>query len=164
MKLWTVTSACAAFALAASATASAAADLGAITGEKPWAVDPAVGVWVPTVTQVDCASGQPLAIFEGMSVLHHGGTLSETNSSPPTTRGAGWGTWEHIGGRQYRSQWRFLRYAADGSFSGVTVVRRQFNLSANGEEASGESHFDIVAPNGVVVFSGCATDVTTRFR
>ena len=164
MKLRRLAFVCAALALVGGACTATASDLAATGGQAAWAVDPAVGVWIPTVTQRDCTSGQPLAVFGGMSVLHHGGTLSETNASPPSTRGPAWGTWERTGPRQYRSQWRFLRYDPDGSFAGTTVVRRQFTLSGSGEEATGQSQFDIVLPNGVVVFTGCATDVAVRFR
>jgi hypothetical protein len=131
--------------------------------QPPWAVDPAVGVWIPEITQRDCASGAPLAVFKGFSVLHHGGTLSETNTSPPASRGPGWGTWERHGDG-YRSVFRFMRYFPDGNLAGYTVVRRTFTLAADGNSLTGVSRLEIQDPAGNLLGTGCATDVTVRFQ
>lgn len=129
----------------------------------PWAVDPVVGVWIAEVTQRDCSTGTPLVSFKGMSVLHHGGTLSETNATPPAGRGPAWGTWERHR-NQYRASFRFMRYFPDGNLAGFTVVRREFTLSADGNSLSGVARFEIQDPAGHVIATGCATDVTTRFQ
>ena len=126
-------------------------------------VDPVVGVWIPEVTQRDCASGAPLAVFKGFSVLHHGGTLSETNPSPPSTRGPGFGTWERDR-TGYRMKFRFIRYYPDGNLAGYVVVRRTFTLSQDRNTTTGESQTEIQDPAGTVLFTNCATDVATRLQ
>jgi hypothetical protein len=153
-------------ALAAFAIGGAvlAGPVAATSVAPPFAVDPVVGVWIPTITVRNCATGDPGEVFGGMSVLHHGGTLSETNTSPPATRGPGWGTWARAAGGGYTSLFRFLRYNVDGSLAGYTVIRRQFTLSADGSQAAGQSRFEIQLPNGFVVFEGCTTDVAMRLR
>jgi hypothetical protein len=130
----------------------------------PWPAEPVVGVWLPEITLRDCASGTALEVFRGMSVLHYGGTLSETNTSPPGTRGPGFGTWQRLGANSYASQFRFLRYFPDGNLAGATVIRRQFTLSADGQQQVGSSQIEIQIPGGFVVATACATDVTVRFQ
>lgn len=128
--------------------------------QPPWSVDPVVGVWSPSVTLRDCNTGTVLAVVKGLTALHHGGTLSETTTSPPASRGPGVGTWQRQGDG-YVSTFRFVRYLPDGSFAGITVIRRQFALNADGTQ-TGESLLELQNPAGAVVSTACASDVTTR--
>jgi hypothetical protein len=129
--------------------------------QPPWTPDPVVGVWIAEVTQRDCASGTPIVTFRGMSVLHHGGTLSETNESPPTSRGPAWGRWVREG-EQYSARFRFARYAPDGTLVGYTRVQRHFTMAADGQTLNGSARFEIQDPAGNTFAVGCATDITRR--
>lgn len=128
--------------------------------QPPWSVDPVVGVWTPSVTLRDCGSGAVLGLVRGLTVFHHGGTLSETTTSPPATRGPGVGTWARQGDG-YVSTFRFVRYLPDGSSAGITVIRRQFSIHADGTQ-TGLSRLELQDPAGNVVATACATDLTTR--
>jgi hypothetical protein len=56
------------------------------------AADPVEGLWQSVITSTDCTTGNPLGTFRGMNMLHRGGTVSDTNFAPPSTRGPGFGT------------------------------------------------------------------------
>lgn len=151
---------CTRLALALLALAASSHAFAGPAQQPPWSVDPVVGVWSPSVTLRDCASGTVIGQVKGLSVLHHGGTLSETTASPPASRGPGVGTWQRQGDG-YVSAFRFVRYLPDGSFAGITVIRRQFTLNGDGTQ-TGESRLELQDPAGTVVATACASDVTTR--
>ena len=48
--------------------------------------DPMEGVWESVVTARNCTTGEAVGTFRGAQVSHRGGTLSDTNASPPTTQ------------------------------------------------------------------------------
>lgn len=116
---------------------------------------PVVGSWWANVDAVDCTSGAVLQSFNALSVYHHGGTLNETNTGDPTLRGVGVGTWRRDR-HGYIARWTFIRYDG-GVFIGTQVITRRFELLHDGT-LRGSSTFDVVLPNGQVVFTGCARD------
>lgn len=128
----------------------------------PWSVDPVVGLWLATVTQRNCATGEVLAVFQGQQVFHHGGTLSDTNSGPPTSRGVGFGTWQRTGPTSLTVRFRFMRFGPDGQLAGFSLVTREVALSADGQSATAQTTVQIQNPAGVTVATGCASDVAAR--
>jgi hypothetical protein len=134
---------------------------GAQSAPQPWTPDPVVGAWASEVTQRHCASGAPLGVLKGTLAMHHGGTLSETSSSSPASRGPGFGTWKRQGDG-YAARFRLIRYFPDGNLAGYVVISRQFVLSADGQQITGTASLDVQDPAGHTVATGCATETTTR--
>lgn len=83
-------------ALAAAGTAQALPtpspeELAAIRAERANVI---VGVWDSQVVLGPCAGAAgPTRRFRGLNTFHLGGTLSDTNSAPPGSRGPGMGTY-----------------------------------------------------------------------
>ena len=48
--------------------------------------NPMEGVWESVVTARNCTTGEAVGTCRGAQVSHRGGTLSDTNASPPTTQ------------------------------------------------------------------------------
>jgi hypothetical protein len=95
-----------------------------------------VGVWDSQVTVGACAGG-PTRQFRGLNAFHLGGTLTDTNFAPPTSRGPGVGTWLYSrAGDVYSVRMTFFRYLPDGSFDGVQDVHREISVSADGKSTS----------------------------
>jgi hypothetical protein len=91
-----------------------------------------VGLYTSRIEIGACAGG-PRQQLSGMNQFHLGGTLTETGSPPPGTRGPGFGVWRYNRATQrYEARMQFLRYLADGSFDGVSDVHRELRLSADG--------------------------------
>ncbi len=125
------------------------------------AADPVEGVWEAVATVRDCTSGAALATFRGSQVFHRGGTLTDTNSVPPTTRGPGFGTWTR-NDSTYTGKFRLYTYDTAGALSGTMRVTRTFTLSADGatQNSTNTSRAEDLA--GAVIRTGCSTDVATR--
>ena len=120
-----------------------------------------VGLWQVSVTLAPCAGG-PSRSFIAYSTYHAGGTMSDTNAAPPTTRGPGQGVWQYQGQGQYRSRFQFFRYQPDGTFSGVTDVQTEITLSADGLESSSDVHARNLDPDGSVQAELCGIGVAQR--
>jgi len=122
--------------------------------------DPIEGVWESVVTLRDCSTLTPGVRFVGAQVLHRGGTMSDTNASPTTTRGPGFGTWTRSGAT-YTVQFRFYTYNAT-AVSGVNRVTRTFTLDPSGRIANSVNTIQSFDLTGALFNSSCATDVSTK--
>ena len=130
---------------------------------RAWDPDPAVGVWLSSVEVRLCQNGALINSFTGMQVLHHGGTLSDTNTAAPTSRGPGFGTWVREGD-SIRSTFRFARYTPDGQHEGWARIELVSVLASNGATASGTGRAELEAPDGTVFASACVTAREVRAR
>lgn len=125
--------------------------------------DPVEGTWEAVITVRDCTSGATILTARGQQVLHRGGTLSDTNAAPPTTRGVGFGTWRRDAtGPGYTARFRFYRYNPDGSLAGSLRVTRAFTLSADGNTQTSTNTSQVLDVAGAVLQNACAGDVSTR--
>ena len=124
--------------------------------------DPMEGVWESVVTARNCTTGEAVGTFRGAQVFHRGGTLSDTNASPPTTRGPGFGVWSRTASG-YTATFRFYRYNPDGSLAGTTRVTRVMSLSADANTVNSTNSVQVLGLDGSMQQSTCATDVSTRF-
>ena len=125
--------------------------------------DPAEGFWEAVITVRDCTTNATILTARGQGVLHRGGTLTDTNASPPTTRGVGFGTWRRDATAQnYTARFRFNRYNPDGTFAGTQRVTRVFTLSADGNTQTSTNTSQTLDAAGTVLQNGCASDVSTR--
>jgi hypothetical protein len=82
--------------------------------------DPVEGSWEAVITVRDCTTSATILTAKGQQVLHRGGTVTDTNASPPTARGVGFGTWRReVAGASYTVRFRFNRYNPDGTLAGT---------------------------------------------
>ena len=125
--------------------------------------DAVEGQWEAVITVRDCTTGATILTAKGQGVFHRGGTLTDTNASPPTTRGVGFGTWRRDATAQnYTARFRFNRYNPDGTFAGTQRVTRVFTLSADGNTQTSTNTSQTLDAAGTVLQNGCASDVSTR--
>jgi hypothetical protein len=126
--------------------------------------DPFVGTWLHDAARVDCASGTVLVRFQAMQMIHRGGTLSDTNTQPPASRGPGFGLWERVGKGRYEVRFRFARYFPDGNLDGYTVVRGTTLLADDDRSATNVSRVEILDAGDHLVATACARTTATRFQ
>ena len=123
--------------------------------------DPLEGVWESVVTGRDCTTSAATGTFLGAQVFHRGGTMSDTNASPTSTRGPGFGTWVNTGAT-YTVKFRFYAYDAAGVVNGVTRVTRTVTLGTTAGTATSVNTHQLFDLTGSLVRSTCATDVSRR--
>ena len=123
--------------------------------------DPLEGVWESVITAHDCSTSAVVGSFIGSQVFHRGGTMSDTNASPPTSRGPGFGTWVQSGAT-YTVKFRFYAYDATGAVNGITRVTRNVTMGTAGGTATGVNSNQLFDLAGNLVRSTCATDVSTK--
>lgn len=152
-------------ALAAASTAQAQPspspeELAAIRAERANII---VGVWDSQVVLGPCAGAAgPTRRFRGLNTFHLGGTLSDTNSAPPGSRGPGMGTWDYdLTRRVHRARMTFFRYLPDGSFDGTAEVHRDITLSADGNQSTEVAYARAIRADGSLLGESCGS-VTGR--
>jgi len=123
--------------------------------------DPVEGVWESVITARDCATSAAVGTFIGSQLFHRGGTVSDTNASPTSTRGPGFGTWMKSGDT-YTVKFRFYTYDATGVVSGVNRVTRTVTLGTTGTTATSVNSTQQFDLKGNVIRSTCATDDSTK--
>jgi len=116
-----------------------------------------VGLYSSRIELAPCAGG-PRQQLRGMNQFHLGGTLTETGSPPPGTRGPGFGVWRFNRATQrYEARMQFLRYLPDGSFDGVSDVHRVLRLSADGNVYNDEIVARLLNPDDSLRVELCGT-------
>ena len=120
------------------------------------------GTWNVVVTIRICQTGTPLATFKAMDLFMQGGSVVDTNSTPPTTRGPGFGSWAHVSENQFSATLRFYQYNPDGSFAGVRRVAQEITLAADSNSWESVVSNITYDPSGNQTGTGCATAVATR--
>ena len=125
-----------------------------------------VGVWLTTVTQRNCQTGDPVAPpFQGLLTFNEGGTMAEIGTSPgPALRGPGHGIWEASNPFHPTFAFTFLRFNPDGTFAGRNIVRQTASLAQSGNDFTTSGAVQVFDSNGNVVGMGCATSTATRFQ
>ena len=126
------------------------------------------GVWRTMVTPRNCQTGDAILTLSGLFTFNQGGTMSEYGIGPgssPALRSPGHGLWQREHGWQdYSFAFTYYRYDASGVFLGSQIVRATLELGAGGDEFASRSAIEILNVNGVVIGTGCATAVGTRFE
>ena len=118
------------------------------------------GVWDYRATILDCQTGNPIRTFRAMDTFINGGSLVDTNTSPPATRGPGFGRWQFVGGSQYTATFRFFMYNPDGTFAGVRRVTQAIDL--NGDDLNSMVRIEVFDPNDTLISTACATATAKR--
>lgn len=127
------------------------------TGALPTPANRIVGLWQVQVNVGPCANPNIRESFLALSNYHAGGTLSDTNMNPPTTRGPGFGIWEHQGHGLYKTRFQFARYLPDGSFDGLLDVQPTVILNAAGTSYSADVFAQVLDDEGNVLLDVCGT-------
>jgi hypothetical protein len=126
------------------------------------------GVWRTRVTPHNCQTGEAILTLSGLFTFNQGGTMSEYGIGPgssPALRSPGHGVWQREHGWQdYSFAFTYYRYDASGMFLGSQEVRATLELDPGGDEFASRSAIEILNANGVVIGTGCATAVGTRFE
>ncbi len=141
------------FAVAAPAAASGPATTGAL----PTPANRIVGLWQVVVTVGPCANPQVRESFFALANYHAGGTLTDTNKNPPTSRGPGFGVWEHQGNGLYKTRFQFMRYLSDGSFAGLNDIQPTVILNNAGTSYSATVYGRVLNVAGNVLVEVCGT-------
>lgn len=129
------------------------------------AKDQIVGLWQSTVTVNNCQGG-PSRTFRGTNVFHSGGTMTDTNAAPPTTRGPGFGIWAYDRHEQFfRIRMQFNRYLPDGSYDGLQDIHREARVSRDGNTLTDETIFvRVLNPDGSLRAEACGAATATRVK
>lgn len=121
-----------------------------------------VGLWSSTIEIGPCAGG-PRSQLRGLNQFHAGGTLTETGSPPPATRGPGFGVWQFNRGTQrYDARMQFFRFRPDGSLDGSSDVHREIRLSADASSFEDQIVARLLDNDGNTVVELCGTATAVR--
>lgn len=120
------------------------------------------GTWQTLVTPRNCQNGDPVAPpFPGILTFNKGGTLSGTSATVPSA----FGIWDRQHGTSnFAFAFISLRFSPTGVFLGTQTVRQTITLNAEGNGFTSTGTVQVLDQNGVVVGSGCASAVGTRFE
>lgn len=121
-----------------------------------------VGLWQSTIDLGPCAGG-PRMNVRGLNQFHAGGTLTETGSPPPTSRGPGYGVWRYgRASRSYDARMQFARFTTAGQFDGFTDIHRQITLSQDGNVYNDQIVARLLNPDDSLRVELCGTAVGRR--
>ncbi len=128
-----------------------------------------VGVWeAVTPAAVDCQTGLPdpnAPIIRVLYKFNQGGTMAEENTDPvDPNRTTGHGIWKRASGRNYTAVYLHYSFAPDGSHIFTIKVRTNITLSRDSNSFTENGTFEVLEPNGNVVFSGCFKDTANRLK
>lgn len=123
------------------------------------------GVWLTTVTQLNCQTGVTVRTVQGLLTFHNDGTIAETSTvSSPAFRSPGHGLWEKIAGQSYSGKFIFQRFNADGSYAGTQKITQSFELSRFGNTFEASGTVQLFDTNNNLIGGGCATATGRRFE
>ena len=129
--------------------------------QTPSTPDPLVGAWNSQVTITDC-HGTTMRQFQSRNLFHEGGTLTDTDSQPPSSHGPALGTWQSQGGGMYTSAFELYRFNTDGTLAGSNSVQRTITLGANNSSFTTTFTVAVNDPTGTNLMSACGTETAAR--
>ncbi len=124
-----------------------------------------VGSWNVQASIRDCHTGTVLVTFPAMLTFNQGGTMQETaNDAAPLLRLPGHGVWRHHNGRRYSLAFQFFRFKPDGTFDGRNIIRSDVSFGQSGNRYTTTDTVEVLAANGDLITTACATSTATRFE
>ncbi len=124
-----------------------------------------VGSWDVQVSIRDCQTGAVFVSFPAMITYNQGGTMQETaNDAAPLLRLPGHGVWNRQNGQHYSSTFQFFRFNPDGTFAGRNIIRSSVSLGLSGNRYTTTDTVKVLAANGDLITTACATSTATRFQ
>lgn len=151
--------------LAALAPAAARAELAELSSSDSEAQHSLVGAWIGSTN-----AGPGFPPFKALYTFAPGGGLVTSSSidlSPRSISTPGYGAWKRTAeSTDSTFLFTFDAFVFDpqGNPSGVVKARSSVTLNRAGDAFAGEFKFDVIAPNGAIVFSGGGTHDATRIR
>ena len=124
-------------------------------------IDPLVGAWNSQVVITDC-HGTTTRQFSSRNLFHDGGTLTDTDSQPPSSHGPAVGTWQNISAGNYTSVFELYRFNADGTLAGSNQVQRTLTLGADGKSFTTTFTVAVNDATGANLMNACGTETATR--
>ncbi len=123
------------------------------------------GTWDIQVTVRNCQTGAPIRTYAEIETFMSGGTtIVSTTGIPPALKTAGHGICSHAGGNAYRFKFKSFSFDASGNFTGWAIIKHEANLNRSADEYESTGTAEVYAPNGNLLFTGCATETATRFE
>lgn len=123
-----------------------------------------VGLYSSRIDIGPCAGG-PRSQVRGLNQFHNGGTLTETGSPPPFSRGPGLGVWRYNRATQsYEARMDFARFLPDGSFDGFSDVQREIVLNPDGSGFQDTIRARLLNPDDSLRMKLCGTAVAQRVQ
>jgi hypothetical protein len=124
-----------------------------------------VGSWEVEVTIRQCASGAAIRSFHSLGTYMTGGTMIDsTSGTAQELKTPGQGEWRHLGGPAYELAFKSFTFDPAGNFTGWTKIVHVATMDPSGESYSSEGSLEVYAPNGTLVFTGCASTTATRYQ
>lgn len=123
------------------------------------------GTWQVQVTLQNCQTGVVVRTAPAFLTFAQGGTLVETTAVfSSSQRGPGHGFWEDTGGRTFKAVSKAFFFNPDGTLAGTQTITQNIEFGDDPDVFNSNATTEIVAPNGTVVLSGCATAVAHRIE
>ena len=124
-----------------------------------------IGTWDSQVTLRVCQTGAAINTFATIRTFMSGGTTIGSNGAiSPALRTPEYGVWEHLSGRTFRLKFKSFSFDPTGNPTGWTIVTQTAEVSPDGDSYTTAGPVEVYAPNGALVFTGCATATATRFE
>ncbi len=129
-----------------------------------WARLSPVGVWRMQVTFTACDTGAVLrAPFPTLNTFYADGNISEVGSGlGPAFRSVSHGRWAWTGKRKLAITSVIELFDANFIYFADQVFNRRFEISRDGKTMTGKASYVRYAPDGSILFQGCATEEGTR--
>ena|SRR5579859_1385798 len=121
-----------------------------------------VGGWIGSTN-----AGPAFPPFNALYTFAPGGGLVTSSSidlSPHSLSTPGYGTWVNSGPGTFAFTFDAFVFDQQGNPSGTVEARTVVTLNQAGDAFSGPFKFDVIAPDGAVVFSGGGTHEARRIR
>ncbi len=130
-----------------------------------------VGVWeaLNVPAENDCVTGAPLPgtpIIRVLNTFNQGGTgwLEDNAPFDGPYRSTGASIWKRTSGRNYTYvNWHYT-FNPDKSFVFTIKQRASLTLSRDGNSFTEKGTFDVIIPNGNIIYSGCFSDTSHRLQ
>jgi len=123
------------------------------------------GTWQVQVTQQNCQTGAVLHTAPAILTFAQGGTLVETTTMfSSSQRSPGHGIWEHTGGKTFKAVSKAFVFNPDGTWAGTQTLTQHIEFGDDADVFNSTATTEIVAPNGTVILSGCASAVAHRME
>ena len=129
-----------------------------------WAWLSPVGVWKMHVTFVACDSGAAIrAPFPALNTFYADGNISEVGSGlGPAFRSGSHGRWAWTGKRKLAVKSAIQLFDTNFIYYAEQVYDRRYEISKDGRTMTGNASYVRYAPDGSILFQGCATEEGTR--
>ncbi len=123
-----------------------------------------VGVWEAVgPAEVNCQTHEPFGpTIRVLYTFNQGGTMYVEDTFSGPYRSTGGGIWKRTSGRNYTYLNLHYAFNPDKTFTLTIKQRANLTLSRDGNSFTENGTFEVIIPNGIVVYSGCYAATATR--